>query len=51
MGNIGEPVRRREYVPMPESTPVEEPAIAPAVPQDDPVPVPAEEPDRELVPA
>jgi len=48
MGDIGEPVRRREYVPMPESEPVHEPAAP------EPAPVPAEPvktPEKEPVPA
>ena len=44
-GDIGEPVRRREYEPMPETEPVHEPS---------PEPVPAEPvhaPEKEPVPA
>lgn len=37
MGNIGEPVRHVEFEPLPETAPIEEPAVAPAEPE----PVPA----------
>lgn len=42
-GDIGEPVRRREYEPMPETEPVKEPSPEPqpAEPVHAPEPVPA----------
>lgn len=46
MGDIGEPLWRREFVPMPESEPVHEPSpdITPAV-------EPSKAPEKEKVPA
>lgn len=37
MGDIGEPIHRREFEPMPTTTPVEEPSPAPQ-PSKEPVP-------------
>lgn len=41
MGQIGAPVRHREYEPLPEHAPAEQPVTAPAEPAREPEPVPA----------
>lgn len=38
MGDIGQPLRKIELEPIEEPAPVEEPAVAPAVPVKEPVP-------------
>lgn len=51
MGDIGEPLWRREFVPMPETEPVHEPSpdVDPLV--EEPAVEPAEAPEKESVPA
>ena len=40
MGDIGKPIRRRQYEPLPEEVPIEEPSPTPT-PTREPEPVPA----------
>lgn len=49
LGDIGTPVRRREYEPLPETEPIQEPSpavepVEPAVEPSEPVKAPEQEP-------